>query len=422
MIVEKLLLHVLIVLAPILVHSLFISHRPIPIGRPSYLIGAVYGITATICMVFAYKIFGLYWDLRYVPLLLAVLYGGVRGGMTALGIILVTRFFLGGDAIIYGMTAVLLSAFSIFLIAARFRRSETKGKKTGWVFFAAVWPVLFQFSVLSLYLHFHTDNPVLQRKMIYVLAAFGLIQIAASVFAALLHEASLERSRLQEEVFRSEKLNTLGEMAASIAHEVRNPLTVVKGFLQLMQADHPKTQFPYIPLVLSELERAESIISEYLNFAKPQLEKLEQFELGGFLEDVVQLLNPLATKDGVHLTCQTEAEILLETDRNQLCQAMINLIKNAIEATPEGGNVHVSMIAFGREAEIKIADTGSGMTKEQLAKIGSLYYTTKEKGTGLGTMVSLGIIDAMGGKTVYSSLPGKGTEVRISLKAKGYLE
>ncbi|WP_249291969.1 ATP-binding protein [Metabacillus flavus] len=418
MIIEKLLLHVLIVLAPILIHSLFFSDRQI--GRPSYFIGMLHGLTGSLCMLFAYESFGLFWDLRYVPLVLATLYGGMRGGLVVLAALLLTRTYLGGDALLFGYLSALLAAAGPMLIVYRFNKAETKWKRVRWAILAGLWPALVQLSILFSYIGVSDKYEILPSKLIYFIVIFGIIQVIASGFAALLHEASIEKYRLHEEIFRSEKLNTLGEMAASIAHEVRNPLTVVKGFLQLMQADDKKGQHTYLPLVLSELDRAESIISDYLNFAKPQLEKLETFELGGFLRDVVQLLNPLALKKGIVLSCQTDAAITLETDRNQLRQAIVNLIKNAIEATPEEGSVIVSMKSFGPEAEIKIADTGTGMTKEQLAKLGSLYYTTKETGTGLGTMVSLGIIDAMGGKTVYSSQPGKGTVVKICLQAKAY--
>ncbi|MTH53624.1 two-component sensor histidine kinase [Bacillus mangrovi] len=414
MIVEKLLLHVLIVLAPVLIHSLFFSHRPI--GRPSFFVGILHGLTGSLCILFAYESFGLYWDLRYVPLILAFLYGGMRGGFTALGLLLAARIYAGGEALVFGIFSAFIAAIGPVLISAKFNRYEWKWKRLMWAMLAGVWTVFVQLLILIGYLNFSDGFGFIPAKLLYFVAVFGLIQITGAGFAALLHEASMERFRMQEKIFRAEKLNTLGEMAASIAHEVRNPLTVVKGFLQLMQADDRQGKFPYLPLVLSELDRAEAIISDYLNFAKPKLEKMEVFDLGEFLDDMVQLLNPLSIKKSVALTGKMETGIQIRTDRNKLRQAVINLMKNAIEATPPGGRVSVTLSAAGTEAEIKISDTGKGMTTEQLARIGSLYYSTKEEGTGLGTMVSLSIIEAMGGKTVYASQPGVGTEVKVFLK------
>ncbi|MGD7008725.1 ATP-binding protein [Metabacillus sp. 84] len=413
MIVEKLLLHVLIVLAPIQIHSVFFSERSI--GRTSYLIGILHGFSAALCILFAYEGLGFFWDLRYVPLVLAFLYGGLHSGFIVLAAIFIMRPFVGGDALLYGYLIAILSAAGPMLAGKSFNKTEKKWQRVMWAVLAAFWAVIIQQGVVLSYMTASNADIVYTAEVSYFIFILGAIQMLGSGFAALLHEASIERNRLQEEIFRAEKLNTLGEMAASIAHEVRNPLTVVKGFLQLIKADDKKGNLPYLPLILSELDRAESIISSYLNFAKPQLEIVETFELSNFLKDVRQLLNPLALKKGVTLTCQAETKIILETDRNQLRQAMINLIKNAIEATPESGSVAILLSVEGEKAEITVADTGIGMTKEQLAKLGSLYYSTKEKGTGLGTMVSLGIIDAMEGKTVYKSQPGIGTTVKISL-------
>lgn len=221
---------------------------------------------------------------------------------------------------------------------------------------------------------------------------------------------------MKEEILRAEKLNTLGELAASIAHEIRNPLTVVKGFLQLIQQEEHGKNYDYLSLVLNELGRAESIINDYLNFAKPKFEKLEKFQLKEVLSEVVILLDPLAVKQGVQLVRELdESKFTLNTDRNQLKQALVNLIKNAIEATPEGGKVTIYFRPENDHATILISDTGKGMTHEQLSRIGTIFYTTKDKGTGLGTSVSLRIIDTMNGKVSYKSKPGVGTEVTMIL-------
>jgi two-component system sporulation sensor kinase B len=221
---------------------------------------------------------------------------------------------------------------------------------------------------------------------------------------------------MKVEIQRTEKLNTLGELAASIAHEVRNPLTVVKGFLQLMQQDERGKNYDYLSLVLSELGRAEAIINDYLNFAKPQFEKLEEFSLVHVLSEVKMLLEPFAVKQGVQLESSLDtSNFHLLTDRNQLKQALVNLIKNAIEATPEGGKVTITYKHKDHHAYIYITDTGKGMDHEQLARIGTLFYTTKDKGTGLGTSVSLRIIETMKGKVSYQSKLGIGTQVTMIL-------
>jgi two-component system sporulation sensor kinase B len=219
-------------------------------------------------------------------------------------------------------------------------------------------------------------------------------------------------------MIRTEKLNTLGELAASIAHEVRNPLTVVKGFLQLMEKDKKNHNDEYLSLILSELGRAETILNDYLNFAKPQLKKIEEFQLSEVIYDVIYLLNALAVKQGVLLNYQLQPNLYIETDRSKLKQALVNLIKNAIEATPQGGKVRVNLHTRNGQAYTVISDTGKGMTTEQLSRIGTVFYTTKDKGTGLGTTVSLRIIEKMNGRVTYKSEYGYGTDVTMILPIK----
>jgi two-component system sporulation sensor kinase B len=169
-------------------------------------------------------------------------------------------------------------------------------------------------------------------------------------------------------------------------------------------------------LVLSELGRAEAIIHDYLNFAKPKLDKIEQFQLIDALTEVISLLDPLAMKKGVQIESKlNNSDINLKTDRSQLKQAIVNFIKNAIEATEQGGKVTIRLDQENKFGYIYITDTGKGMTEEQLSRIGTLFYTTKEKGTGLGTSVSIRIIETMNGKVIYKSEQGIGTEVKLIL-------
>jgi two-component system, sporulation sensor kinase B len=414
MLAEKLLLHVFVILAPILVYTSFFENRRI--GQSPYFIGIMYGVSAILCLTVSYYSYGLYWDLRYVPLVLSFLYGGpIAGGITLLSII-GARTFMAADSLLFGYISATLAASVPFFYVKRFWRHQVK-RRIFTAIWLGIWPSFIMLSILISWLYF-SNNPLYDIKelTIYVLL-FGVIQIIAIGFASMLHEAVIERRLMKKEMQRAEKLNTLGELAASIAHEVRNPLTVVKGFLQLMKGQEKEKDdnYQYLSLVLSELARAEAIINDYLNFAKPQFEKIERLELSATIFDVISLMQPLAIKQGVDLDSDLEEEVYLHTDRNQFKQALVNVIKNAIEATDHGGRIDLSLKTVGQDARIIIKDNGKGMTKEQLSRIGTLFYTTKDKGTGLGTLVSLRIIEAMEGRITYRSELGKGTEVRIAL-------
>lgn len=414
MLAEKLLLQSLIVLAPVLLCSASPDHKQ-KWNTPFYF-GLFYSASAMACMIFLYSNYGQNWDLRYAPLLLAIFYGGPVAGAMVIASIIGMRLLIGGEAVIFAIVGCLLTAIVPFLLRKKFW-NVTSNKRVFLTLLAGGWSLVLCYFSLSAYHYVKGD---IFKFFIHIpdLLLFALIYTLALVLAAKLNEGLIERRELRKEIQRAEKLNTLGELAASIAHEVRNPLTVVKGFLQLMHQEEKEKNHEYLSLVLSELGRAESIINDYLNFAKPQFEKLEVFQLKNILSEVVMLLEPLAVKQGVQLESSFDSsDFSLYTDRNQLKQALVNIIKNAIEATPEGGMVMIHTASNQYHASVLIADTGKGMTPEQLSRIGTLFYTTKDKGTGLGTSVSLRIIETMNGRVAYDSKPGVGTKVTLTLPA-----
>jgi two-component system, sporulation sensor kinase B len=414
MLAEKLLLQTLIVLSPVLLCSALPDHKQ-KWNNPIYS-GFLYSAAAIACIIFLYHNYGMNWDLRYVPLILAIFYGGPVAGTMVIVAIIGMRLLMGGETVIFAIIGCLLTAFIPFLLRKRFWKVASN-KRVLMTLLAGCWSLVLCYLSLSTY-HYVKGDIFKFFTNIPDLMLFALIYTVALGLAAKLNEGNIERLRMKKEIQRAEKLTTLGELAASIAHEVRNPLTVVKGFLQLMQKDEKGKNHEYLSLVLSELGRAESIITDYLNFAKPQFEKIELFYLKDILSEVAILLEPLALKQGVQLESSSDSsDFTLYTDRNQLKQALVNIIKNAIEATPEGGTVMIHTHSNQNHASIMISDTGKGMTPEQLSRIGTLFYTTKDKGTGLGTSVSLRIIETMNGRVSYDSKPGAGTRVTLTLPA-----
>jgi two-component system, sporulation sensor kinase B len=410
MLTEKLILQILIVIMPVLLYLILFENRKI-FSTP-YLYGLLHGVAAIACMIFSYKCLGHNWDLRYIPLILSTLYGGPIAGGIVLSMIIFIRLFMGIDQLLLGIGSCLISAIIPFMIARSFFTFSPK-KRIMITLIVALWPSLIAITIL---LAGTEIDGTIQSIYFKDIVLFGLIFVIGIMLTAKLNEFAIERFQLKDSIQRSEKLNILGELAASVAHEVRNPLTVVKGFLQLMDQKNSK-DFEYLPIVLSELGRAESIINDYLNFAKPQFNKIEAVPLIEVVKEILFLLEPLASKQGIMLKHQITVDSpYIYTDRNQLKQAMVNFIKNAIEATSSGGYVSVTLQS-GDEHQVKvvITDSGKGMDKEQLSRIGTLFYTTKDKGTGLGTTVSIKIIETMNGKVLYRSTRGIGTEVTLLL-------
>ncbi len=228
-----------------------------------------------------------------------------------------------------------------------------------------------------------------------------------------------ERKDAEELLLRSEKLLMAGQLAAGIAHEIRNPLTSIKGFLQLLSSQM-KDKRDYVDIMKSELNRIESITSELLLLAKPHSQAFRVQEFHTLIQQVVSIMEPQAILNNVEIHfSHSEGDLLIRCDENQLKQVFVNFIKNAIEAMPSGGVVQVRLERQGDNAIVSVTDQGCGIPEEKLTTIWQPFYTTKEKGTGLGLMVSYSIIENHNGSIHVSSRTNIGTTftVRMPLKA-----
>jgi two-component system, sporulation sensor kinase A len=224
-----------------------------------------------------------------------------------------------------------------------------------------------------------------------------------------------DRKRAEELMLYSEKLSIAGQLAAGIAHEIRNPLTAIKGFLQLVEID-VKDKKQYFDIIYSELKRIELILSELLVLAKPQEVVFRPALTSLLLKDVVTLLETQAILQGVEIHLDIKDEnTLIYCDENQMKQVFINFIKNAIDAMPNGGNLYIHHERENNYLKIRFTDEGCGIPEEILKKIWEPFYTTKEKGTGLGLMVSYKIIENHLGLVSVNSKVNEGTTFEIKL-------
>ncbi|MCM3726916.1 PAS domain S-box protein [Neobacillus cucumis] len=225
--------------------------------------------------------------------------------------------------------------------------------------------------------------------------------------------------KAEERLRRTEKLSVVGELSASVAHEIRNPLTSLKGFVQLLQMEDEKHQF-YYRIMMDELDRINHIVGELLLLAKPQHLKFSRSDIQKLLSDVISLLSSEAIYYNVQIVSTfPEEEVYIECEPNQLKQVFINIIKNAIEASIKGGTVEIVIHPpQGEHVIITAKDHGCGISKERLDKLGEPFYSSKEKGTGLGLTVSFKIVQAHNGMIHFNSQKNQGTSVDISLPIK----
>ncbi|UOE55831.1 PAS domain-containing sensor histidine kinase [Cytobacillus oceanisediminis] len=215
-----------------------------------------------------------------------------------------------------------------------------------------------------------------------------------------------------------DRLSIIGQLAAGVAHEIRNPLTSLKGFSKLLQSSvNQEKQDDYLSIIMEELDRIDIIVNEFMSLAKPQAIEFEKGSLMSILESTINVLHPQALLHNVQIHLDhRENDIMLLCSPPQLKQVFVNFLKNAIEAMPNGGNVYISAERIeSRRVRITFADEGAGIDGEMLKYLGTPFYTTKDKGIGLGLTVSNKIIQEHQGLMAIESLIGEGTTVIVEL-------
>ncbi|MCM3789952.1 HAMP domain-containing histidine kinase [Domibacillus indicus] len=373
---------------------------------------AISGSSIILCMTFPIITPSHTVDFRQVPFFIGSLYGGRKVAFVLFIILIAYRLYLGypdfqGALLAY--TAILI----LLWITIPFFHKATVLKRKLFVIF-----MISFIAILSIVSTFYLSFPELMNFSYLASASvFFLAQFVALSFFIIFIEKSRSEKHLTKEIRKLEKLKTISDIAASISHEVRNPLTVSKGFLQMLRDPLLKEEEKnrYIDIAVEELDRAESVISDYLTFAKPSIENVRTLNLKKELTSAIKVIKPFADMNNVYIELQQYPDVYIAGEDQKLHQSLINLIKNAIEAIPEGGKVAISLQKQNGKAVITIEDTGVGMTEEQIERLGTPYYTTKEKGTGLGTMVIFSIIKAMRGEIKVNSEVGKGTRFTILL-------
>jgi two-component system sensor histidine kinase PilS (NtrC family) len=221
---------------------------------------------------------------------------------------------------------------------------------------------------------------------------------------------------MEENLKRSEKLAAVGTMAAGLAHELRNPLASMSGSIQLL---HESKAFEdderqLMSIVLREADRLNGLVTDFLRFARPVPNQLEQLDLGEVVASTVTLFRNDPTRRAVEVQVELNGELPVVADRRQLGQVLWNLLSNAAEAMPQGGQVRLSGRLANGSAQLEVKDDGPGIAADDLPHIFEPFYTTKARGTGLGLAIVHSILQGHGGEIAVESVEGKGT--RFSLK------
>jgi len=199
-----------------------------------------------------------------------------------------------------------------------------------------------------------------------------------------------ERRKMEQEMARLDRLNLVGEMAASIGHEIRNPMTSVRGFLQMFESKYSEDK-EFLNLMIEELDIANAIITEFLSLAKNKMVELMPQNLNSVLKNMLPLMQATATIQDKSIKLEMERLPDLLLDKKEIRQLILNLVNNGLESMSPGGTITIKTFTEGDKVGLAIRDQGRGIAPEVLNKLGTPFFTTKDMGTGLGLAVCYGI-------------------------------
>jgi len=260
------------------------------------------------------------------------------------------------------------------------------------------------------------------RSMFVAGGAILIVGILGMATIFYNQQSHLKKIRtLETEIGRQQRLSELGNLAATVAHEIRNPLNSVSMGLQRLEAEFKPAQNPdeyarFLSLVQGEVRRLNAIVEQFLSLARPLRLEREDIAVGDFLQQLTSLLAAEASASKVQIDLKVAPGLpTLHADRNYFKQLLLNLILNGIQAMPQGGIVNLEAVADQGLLRLTVSDHGIGMTAETLARIFEPYFTTKPNGSGLGLAIARRIVEAHGGTITAESKPGKGSCFRIVL-------
>lgn len=419
LLVKDLFLNVLLVLLPIWLYQAFRERAtPQSIFRSQTVVGLVSGLSSIFCVLYPFvDSNGVFWDFRNIPLTLAVLYGGYRAGLLATGMEMAFRLFLGESGTLFSLLFTALYICLPFLYRKRFITLPPKRRTLAMVVFS-----LIAYSVVLVRILLHPEiyeqisfQAETAEQLAYLLL-IALLEMLTMALATWLIEHMIATSKLRREIKRSEDLRTVSELAASLSHEIRTPLAMVRGYLMLVSRNADAKQLQYMHTAISELDRAVAILNDYLNFAQLQVDTVVVFDAAEAMQDVMTLISSYALLNGVQVDTRIDTGLWVQGTPDKFKQGVLHLLKNAIHACPPPhGSVSLQAYLEHEQIVIHVIDTGIGMTPEEVERLGDPFSAPDSDGSALSIMVTLSIVESLGGTLTFTSEKGVGTQATIRL-------
>ncbi len=343
----------------------------------------------------------IHFDLKFIPLFIVFFYIRPAIGILFVVFIILFKSLVNPSEVLflllnYGIASV------IFIIMSTFYKRFSFMQKI--IFGACFYIPITLTRYLAIVRSGDTDE-ILNLIWFSIMSAITLTMV---IYLIELNNIQLS---MMVQLQNSDKMNAISQLAASVAHEIRNPMTSVRGFLQLIKSDNNLTeeQGMFISISLEELKRTDQIINDFLSLARPETKSNELISLTKTIEEVFSFMKPYANISNVLIEYDIEQDLFILGNSHEMKQVLINITKNGIEAMQSGGSLTIKVYQSDGEGVVDIIDQGIGLSEQQLTQLGQPYYSTKTKGTGLGLMISFDIIKRMNGEYKIKSKERCGT-------------
>ena len=271
----------------------------------------------------------------------------------------------------------------------------------------------FQAFFLSFIYYYNLEKIGLIFNVVWLI----LIFLTSSIFILYLFETMEKLSNISISIKELEKDKQIKNSLFKLTHEIKNPLAVCKGYLEMINLENKDKSKKYIEIIKQEIERSLLIMADFSELNKIKINK-ELVDINYLIEEIYNSLNLLTNSKNIKMTFTNKEELYLNIDYNKIKQVLINIIKNSIESIENSGIIEINTYKKNKNFYIEIKDNGIGMDKETLERLKEMFFTTKKNGTGLGVALSNEIIKAHNGSLKYQSKVNEGTKVTIKLPLK----
>ncbi|WP_102346353.1 ATP-binding protein [Bacillus sp. Marseille-P3661] len=408
--IENISYHILVVLLPLVIYHLFIKeekqNRSKVFSKFMLISLTMLFLTMSNPLLFSEEYL---YDFRVIPIIITFFYGGVRPGIAIIVIMLLYRFSLGGSGFYVTFINYTIAGLILMMMREKFQFLYSI-KKRILLLSIFYWAIAITRAVSLLQLQ--------QVEQLFFMLIFSIFTWATLIILIFIVENIDIQIAHYKHIQSAERLNVVSQLAASVAHEVRNPMTAVKGFLQLIKQDNNlnESQNKYIDISLDELLRTETIINDYLLLAKPTTtEGNEDLNVTLEVKSMIDIITSYTNTHNIVVNTSIQDSLFSEGKKSEFKQAILNIMKNSVEAINLNGTLTVKAYKQNNNIYIEIQDNGIGMTPSQVKQLGAPYYSTKDKGTGVGLTIAYRVISDMKGKIIVKSEIGVGTIFKIEL-------